>query len=92
VGAPSVPAGVALRLLGLFKPGHTIVVRLTGAATKPIYRWEICTRSKCRAINDATHASLRVRAAWSGQRLRVIVQVKARGARLLLTHDTSRIG
>ena len=92
LGAPSVPTRVALQLLGLFKPGHTIVVRLTGAAAEPTYRWEICTGSKCRVINDATHASLLVRPAWKGQRLRVIVRVKTGGARLLLSHETSRIG
>ena len=89
---PAALPAIVLGLRGSARPGHKISVSLTGTATNRSYRWEICSSSKYRVIPGATGSSLRLQRAWKGLRLRVIVHLTTGGVRLLLTHETSRIG
>ena len=79
---------VALALRGSPRPGHRIVVSLTGAAAGQAYRWEICSKSRCRVVPGVHGPSLRLQRAWKGLRVRVSVVLETGGVPERLTGET----
>lgn len=80
-----------MALFGSPRVGHRISVRLTGAATGQTYRWQTCSRSKCKAVQGVQGPSLLLRRTWKGLRLRVIVRLSAAGVPQLLIGETPPI-
>jgi hypothetical protein len=81
---PSAPAPPPAARATLADPIGTAKVGASLAAPKPrgtvlSYQWQACRGTRCRDVAGATRATLRLRPALVGQRLRVAIRVRAAG-------------
>ena len=87
-------AATAPLVTGVARVGHLLHLKPPRWTTTPrriAYQWQLCTRSRCTAIPNATRLTLLVRTRYKGRSLRVAVTATGDGSSVTIISKKTRI-